>query len=316
MTLDLEFDDDDAAFASSVRRYCTEHQHPVAADGIDELHPVESWPTAMWRGLADLGVLAVGTPEGGGGATTVVAVMEQLGATNVPGPLAATFAAGQMLHEDDRKAVATGDVIVSLGVPPLMPWLPVAGVVIELSQHHAYLSAVDGPIDSVQTLGGEPWGRAMLRRLAQLEHVGHGLAFANAALAAYLAGAGAQLLAQTAEYARDRVQFRAPIGTFQAVAHPLAQCALRLSAARTLARRAADAIDHGDRHAAASAAAARLSAGRAALDVAHQAHQTYGALGFTIEGPVARVSSRIRQLTMLPPPLTAIRDTVLSAHGL
>jgi alkylation response protein AidB-like acyl-CoA dehydrogenase len=293
-----------------VKRYCADRCTPElfagwAVQSID-----------FWRGLGDLGVLALGTPEGGGGATSIVAAMEQLGLANAPGPLVATFAAGQLVGDAERKAIGAGEVIVSMGEAPLMPWLPVAGLVIELAGDAAYLARVDGEVEPVDTLGGEPWGRGRLERLEELAPVGPALDLANAALAAYLAGAGHRLLSVTAEYAADRVQFRAAIGTFQAVAHPLADSALRLSAARSLARVAADAIDRHDSGATARAACARISATRAALDISYRAHQFFGALGFTIEGPIAGVSSRIRQLSMLAPRSAANRDAVLSMHGL
>ena len=315
MTLDLEFDEDDAALASSVKRYCADRCSPDA-DARLGLQSNTSWPNDLWRGFADLGVLALATPEGGGGATSIVAAMEQLGLANAPGPLVATFAAGQLVRDADRKAIGSGKVIVSMGEPPLMPWLPVAGVVIELAGDTAYLARIDGAVEAVDTLGGEPWGRARLERIEELAHVGPALDLANSALAAYLAGAGQRLLDATSQYAADRVQFRTAIGTFQAVAHPLADSALRLSAARSLARVAAYAIDGHDANASAMAASARISASRAALDMAYRAHQFFGALGFTVEGPIAGVSSRIRQLSMLAPRPAANRDAVLAMHGL
>ena len=51
----------------------------------------------------------------------------------------------------------------------------------------------------------------------------------------------------------------------------------------------------------ASAAAARLSAGRAAIAAAHTCHQLFGAIGITLEGPVFHVSRRIRQLVSQQP---------------
>jgi alkylation response protein AidB-like acyl-CoA dehydrogenase len=321
MTLDLEFDEDDAALASSVKRYCADRCSPqvvAAGSGLQpaEMWPTDLWPNDLWRGFADLGVLALATPEGGGGATSIVAAMEQLGLANAPGPFVATFAAGQLLHDADRKAIGSAEVIVSMGEPPLMPWLPVAGIVIELAGDTAYLARVDGPVEAVDTLGGEPWARGHLERIEELAPVHPALDLANAALAAYLAGAGQRLLEVTSQYAADRVQFRTSIGTFQAVAHPLADSALRLSAARSLARVAAYAIDRHDANATAKAASARISASRAALDISYRAHQFFGALGFTVEGPIAGVSSRIRQLSMLAPRPAANRDAVLAAHGL
>ena len=87
---------------------------------------------------------------------------------------------------------------------------------------------------------------------------------------------------------------------------------MRLDAAATLARIAAHAWDENAADLRARAAAARLSATRAALDAAHTAHQLFGAQGITLEGPVFHVSRRIRQLASQPPPPDAARDALLA----
>ena len=70
-----------------------------------------------------------------------------------------------------------------------------------------------------------------------------------------------------ARYAAERMQFGRPIGEFQAAAHPLADAAMRLDAACTLARAAACAFDADPDSEAtrAAAGAARLSARGAGL---------------------------------------------------
>ena len=54
------------------------------------------------------------------------------------------------------------------------------------------------------------------------------------ACAAELLGAGRALLEATAQYARQRVQFGQPVGSFQAVKHHLADVAIALEFARPL----------------------------------------------------------------------------------
>jgi hypothetical protein len=60
------------------------------------------------------------------------------------------------------------------------------------------------------------------------------------------------------------------------------------------------------------AAAARLSARRAALDAAHTCHQLFGAVGITLEGPVFHISRRLRQLASQPPGESAARASLLA----
>ena len=132
----------------------------------------------------------------------------------------------------------------------------------------------------------------------------------------YLVGEADHLLTTAARYAADRVQFKNPIGNFQAVAHPLADCHVRLSAARTVTRIAAHAIDTGDQHAPAAAATARRSATKAALGTAYQVHQTYGAIGFTVEGPVGNRSAKIRQTSLAGHSTGAGVEHILRQRGL
>ena len=305
--IDLEYDADQSALADTVHRWCERHASDAVVRELDG-----QFPRPLWDGLAELGVLGLGTAEGGGGALEIAAAMEQLGVANVPGPLSATFVATQLLPSDDRIAVAGGGVVVSVGPPPLMPWAPVASIFIELGADEAWRAHTESTLEPVETLGGEPWGRVSLVRDERLDGVSRALAVGDVAVGAYLAGAGARLLHVATDYARDRVQFGRPIGEFQAVAHRLADVHLRLTAARHLVRLSAHALDSGSADAVTDAATARLSATRAALDAAYSAHQTLGAMGFTVEGPVAGVARRIRHVSLLPPGPSRAREVVLA----
>ena len=301
------YGDDQRELAASVRRYVERH---VGDDVVRaEVHEM---PTPWWKGLAELGVLALAT-DGAGGALDVAAVCEELGRGAVPGPFAATYVAAQLLDDDERAPVIDGAAVVAVGELPLVPWAPVATHVIELDGSSAWLADVRGPSDEVATTAGEPWGRVAVERRRELEGVDRALALGDLALAAYLVGLGGRLLDVGVGYARDRKQFGRSIGEFQGVAHPLADVALGVRAASALVRTAAAAWDDGD--AGAAAATARLSATRAALRGAYQAHQVHGAMGFTVEGPVAHLSHRARQVS-LHLPMAGLRDRALAAHGI
>jgi alkylation response protein AidB-like acyl-CoA dehydrogenase len=153
-------------------------------------------------------------------------------------------------------------------------------------------------------------------RIDALGDAGRAIAVGDVAAAAYVVGEATHLLAGAARYAADRVQFKNAIGNFQAIAHPLADCHLRLSAARTVTRIAAHAVDVDDQHAAAAAATARRSATNAALETAYHAHQTYGAMGFTVEGPIGNRSARIRQTSLAGHRPGAGADLILRQRGL
>ena len=309
--LDLSYDAEQNALAVSVRGVVAR----THVDGDDE----RGYPQGLWKGLAELGVLGLATPEGGGGAQEIAAVMEVLGEAAAPGPLVPTFMAAQLTGEPERGRIANGDSVASVGSPPLLPWAPVADVFVELEMDAAWIARPAGDVEVVETLAGEPWGRVELERLAPVDDASRrrGLVIGDVAVAAYLVGAADHLVAITSQWLQDRVQFGRPIGQFQSLAHPLADVAIRTRAARALTRIAAFAADSPDVESAASAAAtARLSATRAAVDAAYRAHQSFGALGYTVEGPVARVAQRARQVSLHPPGPAAARQLALAATGI
>jgi hypothetical protein len=311
VSLDLEPDDAQQALARAVDAFCAEVGAEALARRSDGVLPRDAW-----RALGALGVLACATPEGDGGACEIVAALESLGRACFPGPLAATFFATQLLPAPERLRVASGEALVAVGAPPLVPWAAAAEVFVETDGARAWLARARGPVAPVATLGAEPWGRVDLERGPELGPCAHAFALADLALAAYLAAAGQRLVDAASEHARTRRQFGRPIGDFQAVAHPLADCAMRLGAARDLARRAAAGFDAQDGRAEELAAAAHLSARGAALEAASTSHQVFGALGVTLEGPAFLASRRIRQLASLPPGAARAREAVLAPLGL
>jgi alkylation response protein AidB-like acyl-CoA dehydrogenase len=172
----------------------------------------------------------------------------------------------------------------------------------------------DGDVEPVRTLGGEPWGRCRLRLGAELAEAREPLAVFDVAHAAYTAAAARRLVDAAAEHARTRRQFGRAIGDFQAVAHPLADCTMRLDAAATLARAAACSLDERADDAARLALSARRSAAAAGARTIDVCHQTFGAVGITVEGPAFHISRRLRQLVSTPP--AAERDDALLAAGI
>ncbi|MFG2519178.1 acyl-CoA dehydrogenase family protein [Streptomyces sp. NPDC048527] len=98
------------------------------------------------------------------------------------------------------------------------------------------------------------------------------------ALAAEQTGAAARALADTIQYAKDRVQFGRPIGSFQAVKHRLADLHVELEAARSLAQAAA----HSDAEPQLAAAAA-AACSEAYTHIAGEMIQLHGGIGITWE---------------------------------
>ncbi|MFG2338285.1 acyl-CoA dehydrogenase family protein [Streptomyces yangpuensis] len=95
--------------------------------------------------------------------------------------------------------------------------------------------------------------------------------------AAQCLGVGEALLERTVGYVKQRTQFGAPIGSFQAVKHRLADTLLALEFARPLLWAAALSTAPGD------VAAAKLRCGEAAYRAAMTALRLHGAVGYTEE---------------------------------
>lgn len=302
--LDLGYDEDATALAAAVRALC--ERTPDGDDSGSPMRPV-------WTALADMGVFGL-SAEGDGSVEAMSAVMLELGRAAVRGPLVATAVAVRALGTDEAKGLVAGNDIVSVGTPPLMPWAPYATCFIEVSQGHGWRATPTGNIDEVDTLAHEPWGRCTLERGAELAHFDDALAVGDVALASYLCGAGERLLAAATSYASQRTQFGRPIGDFQAVSFPLADVRIGLTASGVLTRLAAYALDRSTDSAQSEAAVARASATESALTAAYRAHQTFGAMGFTVEGPIGRVSALIRQSSLFGRPPSDLREAILAPH--
>jgi alkylation response protein AidB-like acyl-CoA dehydrogenase len=109
------------------------------------------------------------------------------------------------------------------------------------------------------------------------------LALGVVAAALDATGAAERGLEVTAEYAKERMQFGKPIGTFQAVKHHCANMAMAVEASRAATRAAASALD-GDRAGWASAASIAASyVGPACAEACALELRVHGGIGFTWE---------------------------------
>ena len=120
------------------------------------------------------------------------------------------------------------------------------------------------------------------------------LDYGLAALCAEAFGAMDRILAATISYSRSRVQFGAPIGSFQALQHRMAEMLMHLEQARSMSYLATSRCADPDpvaRHAALSAAKALM--GQAARYIGQQAVQLHGGMGMTDELDVSHYFKRL-----------------------
>jgi alkylation response protein AidB-like acyl-CoA dehydrogenase len=106
---------------------------------------------------------------------------------------------------------------------------------------------------------------------------------ATTATCAEMLGAADVVLAMTVQYAKDRVQFGRPIGSFQAVKHRCADMLVDVEGMRSAAYYAAWAVGASDPEASAAASAAKVWCSDAARRVMASGLQVHGGIGFTWE---------------------------------
>jgi alkylation response protein AidB-like acyl-CoA dehydrogenase len=111
----------------------------------------------------------------------------------------------------------------------------------------------------------------------------HALHVGSALLAVEQVGAAQHLLDLSVEYAKARLQFGRPIGSFQAVKHRLADLLVDLEHARSAAYHAVWALTDGSDDPALAASIAQATASAAFARVATDTIQVHGGIGFTWE---------------------------------
>jgi alkylation response protein AidB-like acyl-CoA dehydrogenase len=111
----------------------------------------------------------------------------------------------------------------------------------------------------------------------------HALHVGSALLAVEQVGAAQHILDVAVQYAKDRLQFGRPIGSFQAVKHRLADMLVDLEHARSTAYHAVWALTDGSDDPALAASIAQATASAAFSRIATDAIQTLGGIGFTWE---------------------------------
>ena len=112
-------------------------------------------------------------------------------------------------------------------------------------------------------------------------------------------GIGRAALDLAVGYANSRIIFDRPIGKNQAVAHPLAECWMRLEAANAVALRAATLYDN-HQSCGAEANTAKFLGAEAGFLACDQAMQTHGGFAYAKEYHIERLWREVRLLRLAP----------------
>lgn len=314
--MDFGLSSEQQQLAEAERSWLTRHDpiHRVR-EALDSL-PITIDPGAISH-AADTGLLALLTPEMGGGYVDLVVLAEAHGYAASSLPIADLAIGVWALTTAGAPQAAAATEGAVLFVPARVPFpgaslsTPVpmvadmAGVVlVGESDDGEYLAVLDNPrLVPMSTLDvTRSWARVRLD-VTEAERftlppgtvglVRDALAVQRSADAL---GAASRLLEMTVTYAGQRRQFGVPIGSFQAVKHHCANMELGAEASRSTLWAGALALDAvsspPQRSRAASSAAAFVKA--TAAEIAGTALQVHGGIGFTWEHDLHLFLRRIK----------------------
>jgi alkylation response protein AidB-like acyl-CoA dehydrogenase len=179
---------------------------------------------------------------------------------------------------------------------------PLAGL--DLSRRFAHVDLDDVVVPEDALLGG---GAAALE--AQLQ-VAVSLAVSDTV------GAMDALFAMTVDYAKGRIAFGRPVGSFQAIKHLLADQAVYLESCKAVAVAAASAAARGDERAGEIVSMAAAYVGDQGRELAQVCLQVHGGIGYTWEHDLHLLMRRIQSNASLYGEPTWHRERVCSLHRL
>ena len=142
------------------------------------------------------------------------------------------------------------------------------------------------------------------------------LRIAAVALAAEQVGGAEFALETTAEYAKIRIQFGRPIGSFQAVKHKLANVLVEVQNAKSAALDAARAVTENDPQLELAASIAKSYCSDAYFHAAAEMIQLHGGIGFTWEHPAHLYFKRAKSSQFLLGSPGYHRELIGAALGL
>ncbi|GAM98261.1 short-chain-acyl-CoA dehydrogenase [alpha proteobacterium U9-1i] len=270
-----------------------------------------------WRTLAEAGLLAMRARDGGAPMSSGVDVMfavEELGAALAPAPLVGALLATELFTLADAPAalidtLTNGEARYAIALSRQLDGLAdasaLAGVVcfgaeganaaLALKRDGEARYLVVLPLANARVLDGAdptrrlsafteaPVGEVVGTALSQ-DALDRWTALALALVCADMVGAMRQGLKEAVEYAKTRIQYDVPIGSFQAVQHMLAEMLVQTEAAASVTRYAAWSVDAlGVAESLLAARTAKAYCGAATQVLSETLMQSYGGIGQTWE---------------------------------
>jgi alkylation response protein AidB-like acyl-CoA dehydrogenase len=289
---------------------------------------------ALWRAMCGMGAagIAIAEDDGGAGAGLLDAVLvcEQVGRHIAPVPYADSCVAARLLASaglsQPLTAVLSGSEVATVslrgsvaGTWPLVPSGAIAQRVIGLHGERLIAVGPAEPPPSLPNLADLPVADWSVQRGAEtVIATGQQAAAAfhlaldewRVLTAAQLVGMAATALQIGVTYVNERTQFGVLLGSFQSIAHHLADCQAAVDGARLLCQEAAWALDQPTSDASTLAAMAFYFAAQTAESVARWSLHFHGGYGFMLEYDIQLFYRRAKALSLLHGDREAILDEV------
>jgi alkylation response protein AidB-like acyl-CoA dehydrogenase len=253
---------------------------------------------ALWRAMVEQGWPGVASsPEAGGlglGWVEAALLLEEVGAHVAPAPVLGTLVAVDALGAAGADigpfVTGAGWAAVSWsGQREVVAHLPGAAVVVgvrgdELIAWRVADAVAEPALDRTRGMAWfDPWAGAAGDVLGGPEAVARHRRVGAVAHAAELLGCARRMLDASVAYAKERIQFGKPIGSFQAVKHRCADMLVDVEGMRSAVWWAAWCLAAGHDDADVAASTAKVWCSEAGPRVCESALQVHGGIGFTWE---------------------------------
>jgi alkylation response protein AidB-like acyl-CoA dehydrogenase len=312
--MEFDLDDDQRALRDAARSFLEREAQVSYARGM--MDDERGYRDDVWKKMADLGWMALPFPEDAGGVgqgfVALAILLAEMGRVVLPGPYFSTvvlagsaieLAGSETQKKDLLPAISAGELTAAfahirdatveggrvsgearfvIGAATAQKVVVNVGEELYLAEPGA-VTPVD-TLDATRKVGHIRFDNAPVERLdgdpSALQRV---LDRAAVGLAAEMLGGAERVLELAVDYAKSRVQFDRPIGSFQAVKHRAADMHSDVESLRNAVYYAAWAIERGHPDASLAASMAKAYASDAFRRVASSGIQVHGGIGFTWE---------------------------------
>jgi alkylation response protein AidB-like acyl-CoA dehydrogenase len=331
--MEFGFNDEQQEIQRTAREFLSDRFKP---EKVRELAESESpYDDDIWNEMCELGWPGIAIAEAYGGQglglVDLVIVLEQSGYALAPSPLISNVYAGGVIacggSDEQKQRWLPG--IASGKERGAAEFSNEPGSLVGAAAGSAVLVLADG--DGAKLV---PTAEATLERIKLIDSTrAYFVARADGgdplpgdiapavdsgivALAAELVGVAQRALDVANEYAKEREQLGRPIGSYQAVSHRLADMLWAVEEARSLTYYAAWCAEAEPESLPLAASMAKARASDAACEVAHDAIQTLGGIGFTWEHDIHFFLKRARVSAQLMGTSAQHRERVAGLSGL